>query len=112
MIAEGLGIDDSTVYRYAQGFGELGLEDYLKLFFVAYSGQLTADEEQQVREELRACLYLNSKQVAAYIEREFGVRYSMSAVVKLLHRLGFTYKKTKGVGVKADREAQEEFVRQ
>lgn len=53
MIAEGLGIDDSTVYRYAQGFGELGLEDYLKLFFVAYSGQLTADEEQQVREALR-----------------------------------------------------------
>lgn len=107
-----LGIDDSTVYRYAQGFGELGLEDYLKSFFVAYSGQLTADEEQQVREELRACLYLNSKQVAAYIEREFGVRYSLSAVVKLLHRLGFAYKKTKGGGVKADREAQEEFVRQ
>ena len=111
-IAESLGIDDGTVYRYRQSFEELGLQDYLKSFFVAYSGQLTEDEEQQVRGEVRQRLYLNSKQVAAYIENACGIRYSLSAVVKLLHRLGFSYKKTKGVGVKADREAQEQFVQQ
>lgn len=112
MIAESLGIDDSTVYRYRQGFEELGLEDYLKTFFVAYSGQLTAEEEQHLLVELRQHLYINSKEVAAYIEREFGIRYSLSAVVKLLKRLGFVYKKTKSVGVKADREAQEKFVQE
>jgi transposase len=112
LIAESLGIDDSTVYRYRQGYEELGLEDYLKTFFVAYSGQLTIQEEQHLEEELRERLYINSKEVAAYIEREFGVRYSLSAVVKLLKRLGFVYKKTKGVGVKADREAQEAFVQE
>jgi transposase len=112
MIAASLGIDDSTVYRYQQGFEELGLDDYLKDFFVAYSGQLTEEEEQLLRTEIRQGLYINSKQVAAYIELKFGVRYSLSAVVKLLHRLGFTYKKTKGVGVKADREAQERFVKE
>lgn len=111
-IAESLGIDDGTVYRYRQSFEELGLQDYLKSFFVAYSGQLTEDEEQQLLGEVRQRLYLNSKQVAAYIENAFGIRYSLSAVVKLLHRLGFSYKKTKGVGVKADREAQEQFVQQ
>lgn len=112
MIADSLGIDDSTVYRYRQGFEEFGLEDYLKTFFVAYSGQLSGEEEQQLLAEVRQRLYINSKQVAAYIEREFGIRYSLSAVVKLLHRLGFTYKKTKGVGVKANREAQEAFVQE
>lgn len=111
-VAESLGIDDSSVYRYRQGFEELGLADYLKSFFVAYSGQLTEDEEQQLLQEVRERLYINSKQVAAYIEQEFGVRYSLSAVVKLLNRLGFTYKKTKGVGIKADREAQEKFVKE
>jgi len=111
-VAESLGIDGSTVYRYCQGYEEFGLEDYLKSFFVAYSGQLTTDEEQQLFAEVRQRLYLHSKQMAAYIEREFGVRYSLSAVVKLLHRLGFTYKKTKGVGVKADREAQDAFVQE
>ena len=109
-IAESLGIDDSTVYRYRQGFEELGIEDYLKNSFVAYTGQLTAEEELRLVSELRDRLYINSKEVAAYIEHEFGIRYSNSAVVKLLHRLGFTYKKTKGVGCKADREAQEQFV--
>jgi transposase len=109
MIAESLGIDDSTVYRYHQVFEELGLDDYLKDFFVAYSGQLSEEEEQLLCSEIRQGLYINSKQVAAYIELEFGVRYSLSAVVKLLHRLGFSYKKTKGVGIKADREAQEQY---
>lgn len=111
-VAESLGIDDSTVYRYCQGFEDFGLEDYLKSFFVAYSGHLSEDEEQQLLVEVRQRLYINSKQVAAYIKREFGIQYSLSAVVKLLRRLGFTYKKTKGVGVKADREAQEAFVQE
>lgn len=110
MIAESLGIDDSTVYRYRQGYEELGLEDYLKSFFVSYSGQLTEEEEQDLLLEVRERLYINSKQVAAFIQQEYGVQYSLSAVVKLLNRLGFTYKKTKGVGIKADREAQEAFV--
>lgn len=112
MIAESLGIDDSTVYRYQQGFADLGLDDYLKDFFVAYSGQLTEEEEQLLRSEIRQGLYINSKQVAAYIQLKFGVRYSLSAVVKLLHRLGFSYKKTKGVGLKANRELQEQFVKE
>ena len=111
-VAESLGIDDATVYRYRQGYEQLGLEDYLKTFFVAYSGQLTADEEEELGEELRERLYISSKEVAAYIESEFGVRYSVSAVVKLLRRLGFVYKKTKSVGSKSDREAQEQFVQE
>lgn len=109
-IAESLGIDDSTVYRYHAGFEELGLDDYLKSSYVAYSGQLSEEEEQLLEAELRQYLYISSKEVAAYIEEEFGVQYSLSAVVKLLNRLGFTYKKTKGIGVKANCEAQEQFI--
>ncbi|MBK8966895.1 MAG: hypothetical protein IPM36_09485 [Lewinellaceae bacterium] len=45
---------------------------------------------------------MNSKEVAAYIESEFGVRYSLSAVVKLLPP--WFCVKAKGVGVKADRK--------
>lgn len=111
-IAESLGIDDSTVYRYRQGYEELGLGDFLKSFFAAYEGQLSAGEEEKLVKELRERLNVNSKQVAAYIETEFGIRYSVSAVVKLLHRLGFNYKKTKGVGIGAGRQAQEQFVEQ
>ncbi|MEZ4942426.1 MAG: IS630 family transposase [Saprospiraceae bacterium] len=109
-IAESLGIDDSTVYRYRLAYEEMGLEDYLKTFFVAYSGRLTVEQEQQLEAELRERLYINTKEVAAYIKDVFGIRYSLSAVARLLGRLGFVYKKTKGVGLKADREAQEQFL--
>ncbi|MBK8966894.1 MAG: hypothetical protein IPM36_09480 [Lewinellaceae bacterium] len=61
LIAESLGIDDSTVYRYRQAYEELGLEDYLKTFFVAYSGQLTPEEEQQLAGELRQRLSSTAK---------------------------------------------------
>ena len=57
-------------------------------------------------------MYISSKEVAAYIESEFGVRYSVSAVVNLLRQLRFVYKKTKSVGSKSDREAQEQFVQE
>jgi transposase len=112
VIAQSLGIDDSTVYRYRQAFEGLGLEDYLKTLFVAYSGRLTAVQEAELRAELRERLYINTKEVATYIEEVFGLRYSLSALARLLGRLGFVYKKTKSVGVRADREAQEQFVQE
>jgi transposase len=110
LIAESLGIDDATVYRYRRGYETLGLEVYLNTSFVAYSGQLSEVQEAQLKAELRANLYINSREIADHIEHTFGIKYSLSAVVKLLKRLGFVYKKTKSVPSKADRAAQEQFV--
>ena len=111
-IAESLGIDDATVYRYRHAFETLGLQVYLNTSFVAYSGQLTQEEEALLKHELRSNLYICSQEIVDYIERTFGVRYSCSAVVKLLKRLGFVYKKTKHMPSKASRAAQEQFVQQ
>lgn len=111
-IAESLGIDDSTVYRYGQGYEKLGLVAYLNSSFVAYSGRLSAGEEAQLEAELRSNLYISSQEVVHYIEHTFGLRYSNSAVVKMLKRLGFVYKKTKSVPSKSNRVAQEQFIEQ
>ncbi|MBK8555968.1 MAG: IS630 family transposase [Lewinellaceae bacterium] len=109
-IADSLGIDDSTVYRYRQAFDALGLDVYLSNAFVAYSGQLSEDQEAVLRKELRSNLYINNREVAQYIHHRFGIRYSLSAVVKLLHRLRFVYKKTKLVPAKANTQAQQAFI--
>lgn len=111
-IADSLGIDDATVYRYRQAYESRGLDDYLKSNFVAYSGQLDTIQEHQLTEELRSNLYINSQEIVNYIEHAFGVKYTCSAVVKLLKRLGFVYKKAKGVPSKANRAAQEQFIRE
>lgn len=109
-IADSLGIDDSTVYRYRQAFDALGLDGYLSNSFVAYSGQLSAEQEAELKQELRSNLYINSREIAQYILHRFGIHYSLSAVVKLLHRLKFVYKKTKSIPAKANASAQQEFV--
>ena len=53
---------------------------------------------------------MDSKEIVAYIKKNFDVTYSISGVTALLHSLGFTYKKTKAVPGKANKEAQELFI--
>lgn len=111
MIARSLGIEDSTLYRYQKDFNEKGLSFYLDSRYVAYSGKLTQAQEVELIRELSDNLYISSKEAAAYILHTFGVKYTSQGVVKLLHRLGFVYKKTTAVPSKADAKAQEEFIK-
>lgn len=111
-IAASLGLDDSTIYRYRRAYETLGLDTFLSTAFVAYSGLLTDEQKAVLKHEIYNNLYMTSKEVVQYIAHTFGIRYSTSAVVKLLHQLGFVYKKTKSVPCKANRAAQEAFLKQ
>jgi transposase len=46
----------------------------------------------------------------SYVAKQFKVKYSVSGLTELLHRLGYSYKKPKLVPGKADAIAQEEFI--
>ena len=45
-----------------------------------------------------------------HVARAFGVAYSKAGMIKLLHRLGFEWRKPKGLPARADVAAQEAFV--
>ena len=109
IIAEDLGIDEGTVYRYKQKYEKEGFESYFKDNWVGYSGQLTELEKGILEQELDRELHISSASVALFIEEQFGIRYSTNGVTKLLKKLGFVYKKTKLVPSKANRAAQEAF---
>ena len=51
----------------------------------------------------------DSKQVRLFIESKFRVRYSRSAVIALLHQLGFNYKQTSIIPSGLDTKKQAEF---
>jgi hypothetical protein len=52
-----------------------------------------------------------TRQVGAYIEKEFGVVYeSRSGLIALLHRLGLEYHKPEIIGRKLDEEKQQAFI--
>jgi len=111
-VAISLGIDLSSVYRYLARFESVGLDAYLKDNYVAYVGELSAEQQAALKRELTENLHINTAEVAAFIQHRFGVAYTHSGVAKLLHRLGFVYKKTKTVPAKADPVRQQAFVQQ
>jgi len=73
--------------------------------------QLTAEQQQALKIELKTHIYVTAAQVIAWIEAQWQVRYDVSGMNKLLKRLGFTYKKNRLVPSKADPELQRLFVR-
>ena len=61
-------------------------------------------------DQLESSIFLTTAEVISYVEETFGIRYSVTGMRDLLHRLGYEYKKPKLVPGNPDREAQEEFV--
>lgn len=109
-VAAIFGIDDATVYRYLAAFKTKSLTDYIKGDWVSFSSKLTEHQLEQLREEVSSCLYNNAKDIKFWIKYHFRVDYHVKQVVKLLHKLGYVYKKTKIVPGKANKEAQEKFI--
>jgi transposase len=111
-IADYLGIDSSTIYRYVNSYISDGLVVYLQTDYQGYWGRLSSNQISQLRKELNTNLYLDSKEVVSWIYTRWGITYTHQGVVDLLNRIGFTYKQTKCVPCEADSEKQEKFLQQ
>jgi len=109
-VSEYLGIDDSTVYRYADSFSQDGLDAYLRTDYKGYWGLLTSVQISELRAELNSSLYTDAKSVALWIKERWGIDYTPQGTVDLLTRIGFTYKQTKQVPCQVDAQAQESFM--
>ena len=110
MISEILGIDEGSVYSYQKSYTSLGLADYLKRGYIGFIGRLDYTQLSKVRKELKSRLYRSSSEVGAYIFSSFGVKYTANGVSSLLHRINFSYKKTKQVPCEANKAKQEAFI--
>jgi transposase len=109
-ISEALFLDEGTIRNYRKRYVEGGI---LGLVTDTYSGKrchLSDKEKDLLSNYLQSKICMDSKEIVAYIQKNFDVTYSISGVTALLHSMGFTYKKTKPVPGKAKREAQELFI--
>ncbi len=109
-ISDYLGIDDSTIYRYANSYQKDGLSTYLQTDYQGYWGRLSSLQISELRQELNTTLYTDSKQIAEWITSRWQINYTSAGVVDLLNRIGFTYKPTKCVPCEADAEKQHAFI--
>ena len=109
-IAEDLGLDEATVYRYAQTYQLQGLAGYLRAKQPGYWGLLTSAQLAGLCRELSQQIYTDCRPIADWLAATYGVRYTVSGLTDLLHRLGFSYKLTTAVPCQADAGVQTAFL--
>jgi transposase len=103
-------IDRKSLLKYEKDYQKGGVDKLLRDEYSFYSGKLTEQEKTILVEDLRNTLFVTAKEVSAHVHKKFRKRYTNDGMVKLLHSLGFSYKKTKVVPAKADRVKQKKFV--
>ena len=100
--ADALELDLETVRSYQTKY-ESGKTK--ELFANKYEGRqsyLSEPQINQLKEELRHRLYRTTKSIQDYVKRTFEVEYSRSGMTRLLHELGFSYKKPKKMARRAN----------
>jgi len=109
-VSEVLLLDDETTRNYFKRYKEGGLKCLLNDSHKGYGGKLFKLDILQLDNHLNENIYMRIQDIVSYVFKEFKVKYSISGMTELLHRLNYTYKKPKMVPGKADVKAQDEFI--
>jgi len=110
-ISQVLLLDEVTLRRYVEKFKTKSIEGLLECRYSGGQTRLTIIQEQALRLFLKDNTKRTAKEIADHILKTYGFRFSVIGVTKLLHRLGFSYKKPKIIPGKADIEKQAEFLK-
>jgi transposase len=108
-IAEILLLDDDTIKRYYKTYSEGGKEALLNFNYTGKACQLSHNQLEELKIYVKEEVPSSAKQVINFAKNHFGASYTPSAMVSLLHRLNFTYKKPKLIPGKVNEEAKEIF---
>ncbi|MCG2723944.1 IS630 family transposase [archaeon] len=103
-------IDTKTIKRYKKVYEKLGVDGLLQNNHKGGQTKLSKEQEKELIDHLDKNLYSTSSEVCEYVRKKYGIEYTVEGMVHTLNRLGFSYKKTKLVPAKADKEKQEAFV--
>ncbi len=110
-VAEVLYLDDDTVRGWRKIYDERGIAGLAQFDAGGSSSRLSAAQEEALKAYVAQALPRTTRQVGAFIEREFGVVYeSRAGLIALLHRLGLEYHKPEVIGRKLDAEKQQAFI--
>ncbi len=109
-VVEALLLDDETIKNYLKRYKKGKLNALLHDNFKGYSGKLSKPETEQLDKHLNENTYVRTQDIVSHVSKHFKVKYSITGMRDLLHRIGYAYKEPKLVPGKADAKTQEEFV--
>ncbi len=75
-------------------------------------GKLSIEQSNILSQHLQKHTYLYTKDIVAYVETIFRISYSIPGMTAWLHTHGFSYKKPAVVPGKANKEAQEQWIKE
>ncbi len=110
-VAKVLYLDDDTVRSWRKLYDERGIAGLEQFDAGGSSSRLSAEQEEALKAYVAQALPRTTRQIEAFIEREFGIVYeSRAGLIALLHRLGLEYHKQEVIGRKLDAEKQQAFI--
>jgi len=109
-VAEVLYYDDDTIRDWHAAWEAHGMQGLREFGYKGSACQLTAEQQNKLKKWVIETLPRSTTQIGAWVEREFDVHYTRSAIIKLMHRLGMEFKKPKMVSRKMDVAKQQAFI--
>ena len=104
-------LDDDTVRAWRRLYMEDGIEGLAGFGYEGSASHLSAAQQEKLRAWVGETLPRTTRQVGAWIEREFGIVYqSRSGLIALLHRLGMEHRRPQAVSGKLDEAKQKAFI--
>jgi transposase len=109
-VAEVLYYDDDTIRDWYEAWETDGIQGLRKFGYKGSACELTAEHQDKLKKWVTEKLPRSTSQIGAWIEQEFDVRYTRSAIIKIMHRIGMEFKKPKMVSQKMDVAKQQAFI--
>jgi len=107
-VAEILLRDEETIGTWRDGYLNCkDLAEWLQDDYQGYGGKLNTEQVKAVEAFVEENLIQDARQVADFIQEQYGIEYQVSGIHALLHRLGFSYKQTTLFPSKMDPQAQQ-----
>jgi transposase len=92
-VSEILLLDEETLRNYIKLFEQGGVEELTQRHHKGSVAKLSAQELQELKKHLSEVTYCTGASIVTHIKKIYNVKYSITGITKLLHRLGFVYKK-------------------
>jgi len=104
-------LNDDTIRGWFKLFEQRGIEGLTSFDMGGSASFLSATQEDSLKVFVSGTLPRSTRQIGAWIEKEFGLVYeSRSGLIALLHRLGLEYHKPNVIARKLDKEKQKAFI--
>jgi transposase len=109
-VAAALLLDDDTVRDWHRAYERDGVEELKSFGHEGASSRLTDEQAIALGDWIDAHHPRSTRKIGAWLKRSFGLGYSRSGLIALLHRLGFDYRKPEAMPRGLDDAKQQAFI--